>query len=622
MDATLPPAVVGNPSIPDREVLTELNGLHARTLRRMPWIQGALMPALSLVVYTPAVGGLFIAWAISNLAVECLRARYATSVLRAGDAFDPRRVHGVLVALAALAGFTMGAGAALLMARLPILDQSMLGVFVFAMPAAGVAVSQSSRYIAGAYTVSMLVPAAGAWMSLHPTQAVAVGTGTAIFCILMVLVAADGDQLLRRSVLIRHERDRLIQDLERKGAEVQAAMKLAEAAALARGRVLAAASHDLRQPLHALSVYSAVLTAKPEPEVLAEVGGHIVEIVRSLGSVLNGLLDLSRLSSGSYLPVQQRLELDKILAPVCAEFVAAARAKRLDFDVALAPVMVCSDPVAIARIARNLIDNAIKYTDAGSIRVATGTDRRAEGARALLTVSDTGKGIEVADRTRIFEEFYQVGNPGRDRNQGVGLGLAIVQRLVELLDGRISVSSEPGAGSSFELSLPALSTAESSLAASSVEEVPDIVRGRRVYVVDDEADVLRGTRALLSLWGLEVQCAGSAAAAEHLCATLGPPDLLIADLRLSDEEHGAQLAARLQQRFGMFPVLIISGETSSAAFEEASRRAFPMVHKPVTPESFRAAVALALTVATGGPAAAGVTDARGPPSRRPSGSGS
>ena len=590
---------------PDREVLTELNALHARALQRMPWVQAVVMLALGFVVWSPALARVFIVWTALTLAIEGIRARYASYVQQHGEALDPRRAHRRFIALAALAGLFMSSGVALVLPQVPILDQALLGIFVFAIPAAGVAVSQSSRYIVAAYTFTMVAPASLVWIRIHPTQLVTVGVGAFIFWILMILVAADGDRLLLRSVLIRHERDRLVQDLELKNAEVQVAVAKAEAAASARARVLAAASHDLRQPLHALSVYSAVLAANPEPAVLSEVGSHIVEMVRSLGSVLNGLLDLSRLSSGYYTPELQTVALDQVLAPVCSEFVAAAASKGLELQVDLQPALVRSDPVAVGRIARNLIDNAIKYTAHGSIRVSTRVQHGDGPPRALLDVTDTGKGIGASEQQRIFEEFYQVDNPGRDRDHGVGLGLAIVHRLAELLDATIAVRSAPGVGSTFEVGFAALPEASLSAPQVALRAIPDDIRGRRVYVVDDEVDVLRGTQALLNLWGLQVQGVRSGTAAEQLCAEQGAPDLMIADLRLGGTEHGAQLAARLQQRYGRFPVLIISGETSAAALREADRCSFPLLHKPVTAEAFQSAITLALAATPGTATATG-----------------
>ena len=281
-----------------------------------------------------------------------------------------------------------------------------------------------------------------------------------LYCVVLILVTADGEKLLLRSVIIRHERDRLVRDLERRNADVRVAMTEAEQSAQARARVLAAASHDLRQPLHALSVYSAVLAAKPAPDLLSEVSQNIDQIVRALGNLLNGLLDLSRLSAGNYVPDKQNLALEKLLAGLCTEYLQPAALKGLALRQDLAPVRVLGDSVAIGRIARNLIDNAIKYTEQGEVRVATWLRIRGSTAIAFLSVADTGRGIPASEQARIFEEFYQLDNPGRDRSKGVGLGLAIVQRLCELTGATISVESELGRGTCFRLTMPAILAAE------------------------------------------------------------------------------------------------------------------------------------------------------------------
>jgi signal transduction histidine kinase len=153
-------------------------------------------------------------------------------------------------------------------------------------------VSQSSRNILAAYAMCMLLPSAATWGVVYPTQAIGVGALTILYCMVIILVAADGEKLLLRSVTIRHQRDQLVRDLEQRNSDVRVAMGEAEQSAKARARVLAAASHDLRQPLHALSVYSAVLASKPAPDLLNEVSVNIDQIVRALGNLLNGLLDL------------------------------------------------------------------------------------------------------------------------------------------------------------------------------------------------------------------------------------------------------------------------------------------------------------------------------------------
>ena len=381
-----------------------------------------------------------------------------------------------------------------------MIDQALFGVILLAMPAAGVAVSQSSRYLVAAYAISILAPASITWMTIHDTQALSVLALILLHCILIVAVATDGEKLLLRSVMIRHERDLLVRDLEARNAEIRAVMAQAEQSARARERVLAAASHDLRQPLHALSIYSAVLAADPAPDTQREVAANIDQIVRSLGSLLHGMLDLSRLSAGLYVSEKQRFSLEELVSGVCAEYQRVAADKGLELHRDLTPIPLIGDPVVVGRIVRNLVDNAVKYTDHGSVSVATCLEIENGSAVAVVTVSDTGRGIPATEQTRVFEEFYQLDNPGRDRSKGVGLGLAIVQRLCEIAEAKIALQSEPGKGSRFEVRFcgdhvdrecadPPQRTAE-----------PPRLGARFIYVVDDEIAVLESTRRLLQIW--------------------------------------------------------------------------------------------------------------------------
>ena len=600
------------PPAPDREILVELLLLHARVLRRMPWVEALLVLGMALFMYPYIPAPLFLGWGALTVGVEAARAWYATRMLQRAATLDPRRTHWTFMLLALAAGGAVGSGSIFFLPRLPILDQALLGAILFAMPAAGVAVSQSSRYIVAAYAFSMLVPACATWMFLHPSQALALAVLMVLYCVVIILAAADCDRVLLRSVMIRNERDRLIRDLEQRNAEVRAAMRTAEQSAQARARVLAAASHDLRQPLHALSVYTAVLAANPAPEALREVATNIDQIVRSLGSLLHGLLDLSRLSTGHYTLEKRTLALDKVVGTVCAEFQRAAVAQGLELLVKIEPVQTIGDPVAIARIARNLLDNALKYTEHGSITVTVTFDRsaveeiprsangatrgdRTAGRPVILTVEDTGKGIPVGEHEKIFEEFYQLDNPGRDRSKGVGLGLTIVQRLCELSGAQVSVKSEPGKGTCFRVGFPAFVSAPEPTEANPQAHADMSLRGVRVCLVDDETDILRSMKHLLTAWGMECFTTDSAAGAEALFKERGKPDLLITDLRLGKGEHGAELALRMRQQYGRVPVLIITGETSSAALREASERGFTLLQKPVVPETLREAIVAQLT---------------------------
>ena len=579
---------------PRREMLVELLGLHARAMLRMPRVQAFLVLGIGLVIVPRVPLWMFTGWGALTVAMEILRARYAARLLQRGLEVDPQRAHADFVALAALSGAVIGVGAVLFLPRLPILLQALLAAILLSIPAAGVAVAQSSRYVLGAYAVSILLPASLTWGILHPSQFPGVLALTMLLCVVLILVAADGDQLLLRSVAIRHERDRLVLDLEQRNSDVRAAMELAEQSAQSRARVLAAASHDLRQPLHALSLYSAVLAAHPAPATLNEVSQNIDQIVRTLGNLLNGLLDLSRLSAGFYVPERQAMRLDRIVADVCLEYERAAMQKGLALQRELEPIRLLGDPVAVGRIMRNLLDNAIKYTDAGEIRVTTRPDRRDGREIALLSVTDSGRGIPAAEQKRVFEEFYQLDNPGRDRSKGVGLGLAIVQRLCELIGAVVSIESGVGQGTCFRLALPIVVPADAEHADPPAEIPAVAFTGKRVYVVDDERDILTGMRTLLTVWGIEVATAESPGAAAQLFADCGPPDLMLVDLRFGDEEHGAHLAQRLQLLYGEFPILIVTGETSSEALREANARNYTLLQKPIVPELLRQSIAAAL----------------------------
>ncbi len=577
-----------------REVLIELVGLHARILRRMPWVQSLLVCGAGLFVLHSIPLEAFGLWCAISIGVESLRARYAADVMRRVDTIDPGRVHAAFVGWALAAGGTVGIGAAWCLPHLPILDQTLLAIILFAMPAAGVAVSQSSRYIVAAYSLSILIPSTASWMLLHPDQAIAVGGLTLLYCGLIILVAVESDQLLLRSIIIRHERDRLVHDLELSNAEVRAAMQRAEQAAQSRARVLATASHDLRQPLHALSIYSAVLAANPERGQLREVSANIDQIVRSLGSLLHGLLDLSRLTAGHFVPECKRIALDSVVTTVCAEYERAAADKHLHFHLSIQPVRLFGDAVAIGRIVRNLVDNAVKYTESGAVSVAVRSESEGATAVAVIDVGDTGAGIPSGEQARIFEEFYQLDNPGRDRARGVGLGLAIVKRLCELIDAGIEVESTLGKGTRFRLTLRGVSAESSNGPEGTDAPEADGLRGRRVYLIDDEPDILRSTQQLLQMWGMQVATAESAAAAEQLFAQGGAPELLITDLRLRDGENGAELAARLGRDYSGFSTLIITGEVSTAAIQQVDALDAVMLYKPLTAESLRRAIGAAI----------------------------
>ena len=570
-----------------RELLAELLTLHARILLRMPIFQLLLIAAIGWIVLPDTPWSLFLAWAGGAFAVECARAAAAWWALPRMRAGVPAGVHNLFLVLDGIAGLAIGVTGILFLPRIPLLSQMILAITLFAVAVAGVSVVVSSKYLLAAYSSMVLLGASAGWSELHRHDAPAVIALTILYWAFLMVVSRDSERLLRRSLAIRRERDDALRALQRSSHEARVAGRRAEQSAQARARVLAAASHDLRQPLHALSVYSAVLLTNPTPEIMREAGQNIDTLVRALGGILGELFDLARLSTGGYHLQHEPFSLDQAVAGVCAEFASIAADKRLDLNCELSAVQLVGDAGAVGRIARNLIDNAIKYTERGHVRVATSR----VGTLAVLEVSDSGKGIGEFDRERIFEEFYQIDNPGRDRSKGVGLGLSIVKHLCELMHARIDLDSTSGLGARFTVSFPGASAGSATPSTlQSIQAGLRSWRGSRVYVLDDDLAVRRSMHSLLTLWGFEVFCAASANEVDALFAREGRPDLLIADLRLREAEDGATMTARLAGLHGAFPVLIVTGESDETALRHAEERHHTVLRKPVPFDALYAAL--------------------------------
>ncbi|MGH8539536.1 MAG: ATP-binding protein [Stenotrophobium sp.] len=568
-----------------REVMAELMGMHARIIRLLPFLDALILCGIAYDVHPFVPRKTLILWLCAVMSMETVRGVYSAYIYRRRGRIDPYLTHACFIVLAGISGFSIGILPVLFFPYLPVAHLPMMAAILYAYAAGGIGVAASPQ-IEITWSICVVMPISYAYGLLHPEQAVAAWALNLVFCCFVVGVAYAAKNLLVQSIVIRHERDTLVRELEQKNVQVSDALARVEESGKIRARVLATASHDLRQPLHALSLYSAVLAADPAPATLQEVSGSIDKIVRSLGHLLNGLLDLSRLSAGYFVPDKRPFWLDQSVREVCTEYQARADEKGLLLVFDLHPFIVRNDLIAVSRITRNLLDNAIKYTEQGRIHVAT----HMEGNAAILSITDTGKGIPLSEQTRVFEEFYQIDNPGRDRSKGVGLGLAIVQRLCELIDADISLDSEPGRGTCLRVTFRGQMEETVYLTENEEPLTPAPLNGKRVYVIDDESDILMSMKVLLEIWGMVVSTADTPAAAEQLFLRDGVPDLLIVDLRLGQTENGAQLARRMQLVYGAFPVLVMTGETSSEALRQANEQAYPLLQKPIAQEVLREAI--------------------------------
>ena len=406
----------------------------------------------------------------------------------------------------------------------------------------------------------------------------------AVFLLVLLLVAVGhlalaADRGFRREADMRKRNARLALDLRRQ-------KEIAERANVAKSTFLASASHDLRQPIHALGLYVGALRNASLPPALQAVTQKMEASIAAMDRLFAAILDISRLDAGV---VEVRLEtfaLDELVETVCDEFREEARLKGLTLSSEVGGLFVHSDKVLLERILRNLISNAVRYTDQGSVRVRS----RLRGA-ASLQVWDSGRGIAREHLPLIFEEYFQIGNSERDREKGLGLGLAIVRRLTNLLDAKLKVRSRVGRGSMFELRIALGSPQEAPAKRSLPKSILEPQRGF-VVVIDDERAARDATRSVLAGWGLNAIVAGTGDEAfAELEKCEQPPALLLCDYRLRAGEDGLAVVARFRARWGAdLPAVLVTGDTAPERLAQAHASRIHLLHKPVSYAKLRAAV--------------------------------
>ncbi|MBI1425422.1 MAG: response regulator [Gammaproteobacteria bacterium] len=405
---------------------------------------------------------------------------------------------------------------------------------------------------------------------------VGLAIGLAVYLLILVQITRQAHGAARETIALRFENLDLIEQLRHE-------KQLAENADLAKSKFLAAASHDLRQPLHALGLFIAALNERIHRPETRGLMGNINCCVVALEGLFNALLDISKLDAGVVYPQVRNVSLALMFEQLVAEYAPQAEAKGLEWHApGIAPV-VLTDPVLLERILRNLISNAIRYTTRGEVRLTCNV----VGNEVCLEVSDTGIGIPVQSQHEVFREFVQLHNPERDRTKGLGLGLAIVQRTAQLLGHRLEMHSTPGVGTSFRLFLPAGDpTAVNTDPSGEAQLLAPESRERLVLVIDDEMDVRLAMTTLLESWGY---VAAAFASAEEALATLKRiPDAIIADYRLREERTGVEAIAAIQAHFGAeIPALLVTGDTSIERIRQAKDSGFSFLHKPIAPAKLR-----------------------------------
>jgi signal transduction histidine kinase len=492
----------------------------------------------------------------------------------------------VRMRIATLLSFASGTAHGLSLGAFPFLgeiERAFFSVLLLGLCTGAVGTTNGKRnvYLAYAIPVVLPLPILWAWSPGIPNRGMielSLALLIALHFWLLVGLARNAWKTFEASVRIRFQESDL-------NAQLQTALSQANEANQAKTRFLAAASHDLRQPLHTIGLLVAALSLRPVDGRDKEIIDLLSQVTLALSEQLDQLLDISRLDAG-VIPVEHRLvDLSELVRQHHAEMQGAIEEKGLQAILRCeARVHAYTDPTLLLRILRNLTENATKFTDRGFVAIELTADDR----HARISVVDSGCGIIQEEQQKVFEEFYQVGNPERDRARGLGLGLSIVHRLAGLLSIDLAMTSQAGSGTRFELRLP-LSYAPPS--SSQPTRSPSVRGGldARVLVLDDERSVRQGVRILLEELGCICTEASSTEEA-LLSVVVSRPDIVLADMRLRAGDSGIAAVRAIREAVGPVPALLVSGDTAPNRLQEASRAGIRLLHKPVSMELLRSAI--------------------------------
>jgi len=399
------------------------------------------------------------------------------------------------------------------------------------------------------------------------------------------------EQLMKLQVLQRQEAEDARSRAEVARGDAEAALVLAERADRSRIGFIAAVSHDLRQPMHALVQYVGHLKRLPIDRQAASTVEKIDKSVEAMEDLMNAVLDFSKISMGSIKPRMESFDIALLMRDIDTQMRPMAQAKNLRLLLSAASSYVYSDRVLLERIIRNIAQNAIRYTESGTVRLRA----RRHGEITRIVVADSGIGIGAGDKEKIFDEYYQVQNVARDRSKGLGLGLAIVRDLSALLGHNIRFKSIHGKGSSFAISVgnsvPPV-VISTPLQRGWQPRSDDYVRGAVVVLVDDDALARDGLEMTLTDFGCNVISAASGQAAlEKLRQAEAPPQMIVSDYRLAGGENGVTVIASIRRLCDAIfctqaelPAIVISGDTSPSEMGHVLGAELEMIHKPVSTE--------------------------------------
>ncbi len=570
----------------DRERLAVLVGYSAA----IRWPMVATMAVTAAVAWAGGVpaavaGG----WFASTVVVREVR---AAALLR----LQHRDARPIAVRLRTTTAWTIALGAAFgasaaFMAWLDTAFDAVLTMILMSLSAGAVSTTFTLVPAFLGFAAAIAVPIALQWAFAGGALGLGVAALVLMFLGVQMRFARQNLAMFEQSYRMRLENAALLRELDAERQRLSSARDAAVAADLSKSRFLAAASHDLRQPLQSLALNGGALARLGLTGEAREITAEINEGIDALRRMLDALLDASQLDAGAVRAELRPIPVDRLLDAVVGRFRAAAAAKGLQLHgEAPAGLVVTSDVQLLQRALSNLVDNAVKFTHEGAVRLSA----RAAAGRVLIEVADTGIGIEPADRDRVFDDLVQLGNPQRDRAQGHGLGLGIVRRLCRLLGIAVAVESTPGQGTTFRLDVPAGDALPA--VSGATEAAHPVLVARRVVVLDDDGAVRAAYARSLRAMGCAV--AEAATLADALAAAAAtPPEVALVDFRLAGGVDGLDAVARLRAEVPGLAAVLVTADDSPALRDAAARMGVPTLRKPVTEAMLAVAIGQALAPA-------------------------
>lgn len=417
----------------------------------------------------------------------------------------------------------------------------------------------------------------------------AIGIAVGMYAITLMGQAYNTSKTARASIQLRFENLDLIEQLNLAKKKAEQAQAAAERANTEKSHFLAAASHDLRQPIHAQGLFLEVLQSTKLSESQRELVQSICAAANATTEMLHTLLDYSRIEAGVVETHIRPFRLQNLLSKIENELAPQAYIKGLVYRSPETHYVINSDPALVEMVIRNLVSNAIRYTSKGGVLIVA----RKKESEVSLEVWDSGIGIDKSSFEDIFKEFQQLGNSERDRQKGLGLGLSIVQKMINILGLELQLASRPGSGSVFKIRLPLTSVTVLEDEKDTPQFITHTLKAR-ILVVDDDTIVRQAMASLLNEWGCDCDLAASLDEATALAET-NAPDLIISDYRLRDHCKGTEVIQAVRTLCNAdIPAILVTGDTAPVRLREASTSALPLLHKPVSPSQLYAQLSLML----------------------------